>query len=231
MAQTPVAGDSADLVGRSARRHVRLAKRTGNEQAITLSRRIEPPLAALKAKSTAWDAASEIASDAFDDWEQDDRTLDQLVYSVDRKSTDWDADHAGRRTRGMLFDDEPASAVTGLSREDEPNEVDKIVARGARLEDDHPAKPLLAQLTTRADASRTSHRAYLAALKGVATADAELAQAALDVIATYRDNVHDITRAVGEEIAERCFPNLRKRAKKAKAKPGPERPTAAGDGG
>lgn len=210
MAQTPTTRDSSALVLRAARRHQRLTKRTGHDGCIALAQRLDEPIAVLAARVEARDRASAVAGDAFDDWVQDDRRLDRFVDSVARKADDYDADHAAN-TYALLFAGRSAAEVRAISRADEPAEVEKIVARGAALPDGHPARPLLTELASLADHSRRSHRAYLDALAAVGPLDALAEQSKLALLAVFRDNVHDIVRLAGPDLAEDCFPELRRR--------------------
>lgn len=221
MPQSPTTTDSPDSVRRAGRRHLRLTRRTGNAEALALAARIEAPLSVLREKLAAREAAEEAASDRFDDWEQDDRKLDAVVYAVERKCEDWDADHPIAKTHALVFAGSTAAVVARTRREDEPGETDKLVTRMARLPEGHPARPLAAQLTELGNASRTSQREHERALGVIGTTGAELEQAKLAVIAQYRDNAIDIVRAVGEDLAEQCFPRLRTAKKKpAKGTPG-----------
>lgn len=221
MPQTPSTTDSPDAVRRAARRHLRLTRRTGNAQALAFARRIEASLGVLGEKLAARDAAEEAASDRFDDWEQDDRKLDAVVYSVERKCEDWDAEHAGATTHQLVFRGATAAVVARTRREDEPAETDKLATRIGHLSEAHPARPLAAQLTELGNAARTSQREHERALGVIGTTGAELEQAKLAVVAQYRDNAIDIVRAVGEDLAEQCFPRLRTAKKKpAKGTPG-----------
>ena len=60
---------------------------------------------------------------------------------------------------------------------------------------------MLKLLTTQADACRASHRAWLEAAQRAAVADTAVDIARLKVVGVYNDNIIDIRRACGEEIA------------------------------
>lgn len=214
MAQTVSKNDSPAKVERAARRHVRLAKRTKNAQAIEIAQRIEAPRVALLAKIDAAAAAGEAAEDAFDDWVADDGEVDDKVGSLSRKSADYDKDNPGARTHDALFRGQAPSDITYLPREEQPDAVVKIVARGGSLPPEHPAVALLPQLSEANDRARESHSAWLRTLTAVADAGAAAEVAKLAVVQVYRDNVVDITRAIGEELSDRCFPRIRSSRRK-----------------
>lgn len=207
--QTLTKNDHAPKVLRAARRHLRLAKRAGNATAAELALRIAAPVEALKVAVASAAAAREAADDAFDDWTQDDASLDRAVLSAHRKADDWDADHPGSATKALLFEGAPASQITKAPREDEPDLVAKLVARGEKLPAEHPARAVLPKLVELAAASRKSGRAWVDATQraGAASAAADIAR--LAVVRAYRDNAIDIARACGDDVADACFPTLR----------------------
>lgn len=209
MAQTVSKKDSPAKVERAARRHVRLAKRTKNAQAIEIAQRIEAPRGMLAEKIANAAAAREAAEDAFDDWVADDGEVDDKIASIGRKAKDYDADHPGARTYELLFQGQTPSDITYMAREEQPDAVVKLVQRAAALPPEHPVVALAPQLAEANERTRASHAAYLRALTAVAEADAAVETAKLAVIQVYRDNVIDIARAVGAELAERCFPRVR----------------------
>lgn len=159
---------------------------------------------------TTLEAAAEGTQDAFDDWELGDRTLDRTVKSADRKCVDWDADHPGQKTKELLFGGLTTGQVVNAARADEPDLVARMVERGRDLPEGHPARPLLAQLTEGATASRTAHRAWVDAAQREAVAATAVEVAKLQVVAVHNDNQIDIERACGRTVAEACFPVLRR---------------------
>ncbi|MCC6523309.1 MAG: hypothetical protein IT373_11650 [Polyangiaceae bacterium] len=210
MAQMLLKTDSAAKVERAVRRHLRLAKRTGNAKAVELAERIVAPAAAQTSATAAAATAREGVEDTFDDWSKTDAALDRLIKRGHRRCVDFDADHPGAGTAPLLFGGEPPSAITNARREDEPDIVAKLVARGAKLPADHPATPLLAELTTAAQASRTAERAWIDAHQNAEATAGAVEVARLAVIGQYRDNFIDIGRAAGADVAEACFPTLRR---------------------
>lgn len=214
MAQTVSKSDSPKRVSEAARRHRRLTNRTKNASAIEIAQRIDAPLAALNEKNEALAAAQQAAEDAFDDWVADDGEADDLIGSIGRKAVDYDADHPGSHTTETLFHGVAPSDITYLPRDEEPDAIVKIIERAAALPPEHPAIALLPALTEVNDRSRASHDAHLRALTAVSEAAAAVEIAKLGVVKVYRDNVVDIGRAVGEQLAERCFPRLRARRRK-----------------
>lgn len=215
MAQTVSKNDSPGRVERAGRRHVRMTKRTKNEQAIAIAQRIEAPRLELRTKMDAAAGAEEAVEDRYDDWLANDRVVDDLIYSVHRKAVDYDADHPGARTETTLFQGERPSNVTYTNREDQPDVVVKIIERAGSLPPEHPALPVIPQLVEANDQSRASHKAYEAAQTAEVQAKAAVEIAKLAMIAVYRDNVIDMTRAVGEQLTERCFPQLRTRRRRS----------------
>jgi len=209
MAQTPNRQDSIRRVHRAAVRHVRLTKRTGNQDAIAIAERIVPFAANLKERIGSVEGAREALGDGFDDWDQEDRAQDRTIGSIGRKAVDWDATHPGAPTLPLLFADQSPSDVTRTPRERQPDVAAQIVVRGATLPSDHPSKALLPTLSEQIDASRARHTAFRDAEKKYAEAVALAEVAKIDVIRQFRDNVIDMVRKVGPEISERCFPTLR----------------------
>jgi hypothetical protein len=212
MAHSLGKNDSAGKVARGAKRHLRLTKRTGNTEAMTLAERIRAPLAQLEATAVALAAAREALQEAFDDWVQLDRLLDRTVRSCHRKAVDYDADHAGAKTTATLFAGRAPSEITAAPRADEPDLVASLVKRGEALPAGHPATPLLGPLGQQAEASRAGHRAWVDAAQREAVAATAVEVARLAVVRTYRDNLIDIERAGGPELVEDCFPTLRRTA-------------------
>jgi hypothetical protein len=226
MAQSLTKNDSPAKVLRTVRRHKRLVRRVGNAAATDIAARIDAPAAELQSKVDAARAVAEAAENAFDDWDQDDRKLDRVVKRVHRKSVDWDADHSGADTTKLLFAGRAPSEITGAPRDAEPDLVLALVERGARLPEDHPAKPLLADLSACAQASKASQRAWVDAVQRTAVADAAVEVARLSVVRVYKDNIIDIARACGDEIAEDCCPTLRRAASAADDEPASPAPPA-----
>jgi hypothetical protein len=225
--------DSPGRALRASRRHLRLAKRTGNAQAMELAGRVRVPMDTLTTAVQTQKAAHEATEDAFDDWDQSDQLLDRTVKSSSRKATDWDEDHPGSRTHATLFAGATASSVVATTREKEPDVVEAIVTRGAGLPEGHPSLPLLPALTELANASRANYKTWADASKREAAAATATEAARLDLIRVYRDNQIDIERACGSAIAEACFPRLRSGSRADEADieeplpspPGPSTPT------
>lgn len=217
MAQTPSKEDSPTKVERATRRHVRLTRRTKNTAAIAIAERIEAPRVTLREQITALAGAQEAVEDATDDWCADDAELDDLIASLGRKSEDWDADHPGQATKARLFADRNPSEVARVAREDEPDLVVKIVQRASGLPEGHPGIALAPQLEAAVERSRASRAAVLAAETHAAQVSAGVETAKLAVVQAYRDNAIDLVRAVGEQLADRCFPQLRRSRKPRKA--------------
>ncbi|MBI4953468.1 MAG: hypothetical protein HY908_15670 [Myxococcales bacterium] len=158
MAQMLSKTDSPAKVARAVRRHIRLAKRTGHPKAIELALRIDAPAAAQKTAVSAANEAADAVEDAFDDWSKADAALDRLVKRAHRRCADFDADNTGAGTAALVFAGVPPSVVTETRREEEPDIVAKLVARGQKLPEGHLAIPLLPELTAAADASRAAER-------------------------------------------------------------------------
>ncbi|HEY8429683.1 MAG TPA: hypothetical protein VIL20_14965 [Sandaracinaceae bacterium] len=209
MAQSVSKDDSPGRVQGAARRHVRLTKRTKNARAIEIAQRIEAPAAVLEEKNRGVESARRAVEDALDDWIADDRDVDDKIASVSRRCVDYDAEHPGARTHVALFRGVAPSDVKYLPRAEQPDEVVKIIARASALPPEHPVVPLIPALAEANERARASQRAYEAALTALDEANAAAEVAKMAVVQVYRDNVIDITRAVGEELAERCFPRLR----------------------
>lgn len=219
MAQSPSIDDSPQSVERAARRHQRLTTRTKDAPAGAIAQRIEAPRATLAEKIRALGAAEEAQEDALDDWIADDDAQGDLVYSLSRKAEDYDADHPGARTHELLFRGEAPSDITGMNREEEPDVIVKIIKRGEALAEDHPGRAVLTAMAAAVEQTRTSERAYFTAVTATAEADAAADAAKLVVIQAYRDNIIDITRERGDDLAERCFPKLRHRRRNKKKTP------------
>ncbi len=217
MAQTVSKDDSPARVERAARRHVRMARRTKKAEAIAIAERIEAPRATLDEKMDLLTTAEEAVEDAIDDWQADDQEVDDFLGSLGRKSNDWDADHPGETTYRTLFVDQSPSEVARTAREDEPDVVEKIPQRAAGLPEGHPGAALVASIGEAVERSRASHTAVLTAETRAAQAGAAVETAKLAVVQAYRDNAIDLVRAVGEALAERCFPRLRAPRKRGKA--------------
>lgn len=214
MAQSVSKSDSPARVAGAARRHRRLTNRTKNATAIEIAQRIDAPLAALVEKNETLADREEAAEDAFDDWVADDSDVDDRIESIGRKAVDYDAEYPGARTNETLFRGAAPSDITYLPREDQPDAVAKLIGRTAALPPEHPAVAVVPALVEANDRARLSHGAYLRALTAVTEASAAAEIAKMAVVQVYRDNIVDITRAVGEELAERCFPRLRARRRK-----------------
>lgn len=210
MAQMLLQRDSATKIKRAVRRHLRLVRRSADEKAIAVAERFIKPLAALDKAMTEASKSAEAAEDAFDDWNQDDARLDQLVRRLHLRCREWDASHSGARTAEIVFGGLAPSEVIYAPRHKEPDLVAKMLVRARELSGEHPAGPLLDSLRRAADASRSSQRAYVDAQQTVAAASASVDIAKAAVIRAYRDNYIDIERASGAEVAESCFPTLRK---------------------
>ncbi|MCC6521221.1 MAG: hypothetical protein IT373_01040 [Polyangiaceae bacterium] len=212
MAQMLSKTDSPAKVARAVRRHIRLAKRTGHPKAIELALRIDAPAAAQKTAVSAANEAADAVEDAFDDWSKADAALDRLVKRAHRRCADFDADNAGAGTAALVFAGVPPSVVTETRREEEPDIVAKLVARGQKLPEGHLAIPLLPELTAAADASRAAERAWIDAYQHAEATKGAVDVARLGVVAQYRDNFIDIGRAAGPDVADACFPTLRRAA-------------------
>jgi hypothetical protein len=78
------------------------------------------------------------------------------------------------------------------------------------LPEGHPGIPVVASIDEAVERSRASHAAVLAAETRAAQVEAALETAKLAVVQAYRDNAIDLVRGVGEALAERCFPRLRR---------------------
>lgn len=191
-----------------ARRHERMSIRTKNEDAIAIAQGTGPSRAALKEKNQAVTDAEIAVEDAFDGWVADDQVVDALVYAVGRKTADYDADHPGSGTREAIFQGLSPSDVTKTNRAMQPNVITKILQRASALPPEHPALPLVPQLTAANDQARLSEAAHTLAVTALTEARAAAEVAKLAVIQKYADNIIDITRAAGEDVAERCFPRV-----------------------
>lgn len=216
MAQSTLNSDSPARVLRATRRHRRMTRRTSNTKALEIAERIEPAQRVLVEKMSAAEAAQEAVEDALDDWMSDDSVVDATIGSLSRKAEDYDAENPNARTHRGLFDGVAPSTVASLPRDEQPDTVVKIIERGSALPPEHPALPILTALAAANDRARESQRAYEQALTKLREAQAAVEVAKIAVVQVYRDNVIDITRAVGSEVAGRCFPRLR-RSKKASA--------------
>jgi hypothetical protein len=233
MTQALTRNDSPAKALRASRRHLRLAKRTGNATAMDLAERIREPMDTLATAVQIQKTAHEATEDAFDDWDQSDQLLDRTVKSSSRKATDWDEDHPGSRTHATLFAGATASSVVATTREKEPDVVEAIVARGAGLPEGHPSIPLLPALTEQANASRANYKTWADASKREAVTSMATEVARINLIRIYRDNQIDIERACGSAIAEACFPRFRQGSRSDEADideplpspPGPSTPT------
>jgi hypothetical protein len=124
----------------------------------------------------------------------------------------------------MVFGGSTTSQITNAARETEPDLVAQMVRRGADLPEGHPAKPLLPVLTEQANASRAGYRAWIDAVQREAVASTAVEVARLQVARVYSDNQIDIERACGRDVAEACFPTLR-RAKADDPDDEPTQPT------
>ncbi len=209
MSQTLTLNDSPARCARASRRHRRLAKRTGNDKALDIARRIDVPLAALSAAMAAQDAAEEVEEDALDDWIQDDRVLDGDVGRLDRKCVDWDVDHPTDHSRETVFKGATVSEVIRQRREDEVLIADQLVERATSLPNVHPAREVATRLAQSAEASRTAQAAHVTSIGAVARAKAAVDVAKGVLVLQYKDNAIDIRRACGDAILEACFPVLR----------------------
>jgi len=209
MAQMILQRDSAAKVKRAVRRHLRLVRRSGDDNALAVAERIAKPLAGLEEAMTAAAKAVEAAEDAFDDWNQDDARLDQLVRRLHLRCREWDASHSGARTADIVFGGQAPSEIIYAPRHKEPELVAQMLVRARELPDAHPAVAILESLGRAAAAARDSQRAYVDAQQRVAEANAAVEIAKASVIRAYRDNFIDIERACGVELAEATFPTLR----------------------
>lgn len=210
MAQSLSKKDSPAKIVRTVRRHLRLTRRTGIDAAFEIARRIEAPMAKLDAAMTSSREASDSVEDAFDAWVQDDRRLDRSVKRLHRRSADYDMDHPPSRSVALIFQNKAPSEITNAAREDEPELVDKLVERASHLPDDHPARTLLSTLSAEAQASREGRIRWVDARKAAAVASAGVEVARLAVVRVYKDSIIDIGRTCGEDIADDCFPVLRR---------------------
>lgn len=210
MAQMLSKQDSPAKVLRAIRRHLQLTKRVAQPGAEAIAKRIGVPRDALAAAVEKKAKLSETADDSYDEWHISDSLLDRTVYSLKRKALDWDAEHPGERTLEALFQGRVASEVTNAPRHEQPDLVAQIVARAKSLPAAHPGQAVVADLGSKAEASRQAHRRWVDALQAVAAAGAEVELAKVAAVRAYRDNFIDIGRAVGEEVAELCFPELRR---------------------
>lgn len=216
MAQSLSIKDGPAKAERTTRRHIRLTKRTKNPEAIAIAERAEPLRATLKAKMDAQAAAEEALQDFFDDWAASDREGDHHISSLDRKARDYDADNPGATTQWLIFQSQAPSDITYMNRAEQPDVVVKLIQRGQSLPPEHPAHPVITQLEESNERTRASYKAYVAAETELTRVKAEVQMAKLEVVKVYRDNIIDITRAVGEALAERCFPEIRSPARKKK---------------
>jgi hypothetical protein len=203
-------------VADGSRRARRQGKRTKNAKAIEQLSRLEEPEATLNAKIKASDDAATAEADAFDDWVADDQEVDAHVESASRKAKDYDADHPGMHTHAVIFHDQRPSAVTGTNRAEQPNTITKLVERMGALPPEHPALPIVPLLVESNDRTRQSQQAHALAVTARTEADAATEVAKLALIQVYRDVIIDTTRAVGEALAERCFPRVSAPKKKKK---------------
>lgn len=199
------------------RRHERMSVRTKNEEAITIAKSLGPARDALKEKNQAVTRAEIAVEDAFDNWVADDYAVDVLVYAVGRKTADYDAEHSEANTREAMFQGVSPSDVTKTNRSMQPNVITKILQRASALPPEHPALPLIPQLTAANDQARLSEVAHTQAITALTEAKAAVEVAKLVVIQKYADNIIDITRAAGEAVAERCFPRVIAPRRKKKA--------------
>lgn len=213
MAQMLSKNDSPNKVRRAVRRHLRLARRHPDTEAKTIAQRIVAPLSALDEALAKAASATDAAEDAFDDWNQEDHLLDQQVRKLSFRCREWDATRPGDQTLARVFGGMAASEVTRAPRHKQPDIVAKMVVRGRELPGGHSGLELLEDLERLAHASRNAHRAYLDAEQHVGAAGAAVAMARLVVVRAYRDNYIDIERASGAEVAEACFPILRRTRK------------------
>ena len=214
MAQMLSKSDSAAKVKRAVRRHLRLSRRQPNEDARRIAERIVEPLATLEASLAKAEAAADQAEDAFDDWHQEDQVLDQQVRRFAFRCREWDAIRSGDQTLVRAFGGMTPSEVTFAPRHKQPDLVMQIVVRARDLPDGHTAKEMLGDLERQAMASRNAHRAYVDAEQRAGAASAAVDIAKIAVIRAYRDNYIDIDRACGREVAEACFPLLRRARRK-----------------
>ena len=203
-------------VAEYAERAQRQSKRTKNEKAMETVDQLEEPRVALEENIEVSKAAAKRVAYAFDDWVGDDRVVDGHVASVSRKAKDYDAEHAGANTHEVIFQDERPSDVTNTNRSEQPNTIVKIIGRMAALPPEHPALPILPLLAESNERTRQSEKAHALAVTAKTEADAATEVAKLALIQLYRDVIIDTTRAVGEALAERCFPRVSAPPKKKK---------------
>lgn len=210
MAQMLSKIDSATRATRAVRRHLRLSRRQPDAEAKRIAERIIGPLTALERALDKASSAADAAQDAFDDWYQEDQLLDQYVRKLGFRCREWDASRPADQTSARVFGGMTPSEVTRAPRHKQPDLVAQIVVRGRELPEGHSGRELLGDLERLAASSRSAHRAYLDAEQRAGAARAEVDIARLTVIRAYRDNYIDIERACGRDVAEACFPLLRK---------------------
>lgn len=213
MAQMLSKNDSAIRVRRAVRRHLRLSRRHPDAEAKTIAQRIVAPMSGLEEALAKAVSAADAAEDAFDDWNQEDHLLDQQVRKLSFRCREWDASRPGDQTLARVFGGMTATEVIRAPRHKQPDIVAKIVVRGRELPVGHSGLELLEGLERRAHGSRKAHREYLDAEQCVGAANAAVDMARLVVVRAYRDNYIDIERASGAEVAEACFPILRRTRK------------------
>lgn len=146
------------------------------------------------------------------------RCADGHIGSISRKAKDYDADNPGANTHETIFQGQRPSDVTNTNRSEQPNTIVKIIERMAALPPEHPALPIRPLLAESNEQARESEKAHALAVTAKAEADAATEVAKLALIQLYRDVIIDTTRAVGEALAERCFPRISAPPKKKKKK-------------
>lgn len=213
MAQMLSKNDSAIKVRRAVRRHLRLGRRHPDPEAKTIAQRIVASMAALEEAMKKATSAADAAEDAFDDWNQEDHLLDQAVRKFGHRCREWDASRPGDQTLARVFGGMTPSEVVRTPRHKQPDIVIKMVVRGRELPEGHGGRELLGELERLAHASRKAHRIYLDTEQDVGAANAAADMAKLVVVRAYRDNYIDIERASGAEVADACFPILRRTRK------------------